>query len=91
LAFFSCAVCLCTQPVLAQSSSDTAQSDRQVVSQKRVENRVPGTYHYESKYEMTKDEKGNYHSTYESQKKEWLCCLDWFSSEEESLAKADQS
>jgi hypothetical protein len=40
---------------------------------------------------MTKDEKGNYHSTYESQKHEWFCCLDWFSSEDEPSTKAGKS
>lgn len=91
VAFLSCVLCLSAQPVLAQSLSDTAQSDRQIVAQQRVEKRVPGTYRYESQYSMTKDGKGNYHSIYESQKKEWFCCLDWFSSEDESPAKADQS
>ena len=91
VAFLGCALFMCTQPVGAESLSDTSQGEVQVVAKKRVEKNIPGTYHYESQYKMTKDEKGNYHSTYESQKNEWFCCLDWFSSEDEPSTKASKS
>jgi len=90
-AILSCLLFMGMQTVWAQSSSDNKQSDSKVVVQKRVEKNIPGTYHYESQYKMTKDEKGNYRSTYESQKHEWFCCLDWFSSEDEPSTKAGKS
>jgi hypothetical protein len=69
----------------------TKRYDSNVVAQKRVETNTPGIYHYESQYEMTKDGKGNYRSTYESQKSEWFCCMDWFSSEDKPSTKAGKS
>jgi len=90
-AIFGCVWFMAAQPVLAQSSDDTKPSDRKVVEQKRVEKNIPGTYHYESQYEMTEDGKGNYHSTYESQKNEWFCCMDWFSSEERESSTTEKS
>ncbi len=84
----SCVLFLGTQTVSAQSSSDAKQNDLKVVAQKRMEKNIPGTYRYKSQYEMTKDGKGNYHSTYESQKNKWFCCMDWFSSGNVSSVKS---
>ncbi len=91
VAILSCLLFMGTQAVWAQSSNDATQNDHKVVAQKRVEKSIPGTYYYQSHYEMTKDGKGNYHSTYESQKNEWFCCRNWFSSEEEASTKSGKS
>jgi hypothetical protein len=40
---------------------------------------------------MSKDAKGNYRATYQSKKQEWLCCFDWFSSEEVPSSKSDNA
>ncbi len=91
IVLLSCVLFVGIQTVSAHSSSNTKKNDIKVVAQKRMEKNLPGTYHYQSQYEMTKDRKGNYHSTYESQKNEWFCCMDWFSSEETSSTKAEKS
>ncbi len=91
LAILSCLLFMVTPTVWAQSSNDATENDRTVVAQERVEKNIPGTYHYQSQYEMTKDGKGNYFSTYESQKNEWFCCRNWFSSEDKSSTKSDKS
>ncbi len=90
-AIISCFLFLGAQTAFAESSSVTKWNGSNVVAQKRVETHAPGIYHYESQYEMTKDGKGNYHSTYESQSTEWFCCLDWFSSEDTPSIKAGKS
>ena len=90
-AILGCVLLLAVPPVLAQSSGDTKPSVGKVVEQKRVEKSVPGTYHYESQYEMTKDGKGNFYSTYESQKNEWFCCMNWFTTDEKKSSKTEQS
>ena len=91
VAILSCMVFMSAQMVLAKPSSVSEHDSPKIMAQTRVEKTVPGTYHYESHYEMSKDEKGNYRSTYQSKKQEWFCCLDWFSSEEAPSTKADES
>ncbi len=90
-ALLSCVLFMGAQTVWAGAPSDSMQSDRQVVEQQRVEKNIPGSYHYQSEYEMTKDEEGTYRSTYESRKNEWFCCLNWFSSKDETSTDSEKS
>ncbi len=90
-AILSCVLLMGTQTVWAQASTDSQHKDIQVVEQQRVEKHIPGSYHYKSQYEMTKDGEGNYRSTYESKKNEWFCCLNWFSSEDEVDTESEKS
>ena len=91
VAILSCMVFMSAPMVLAKPLSVAEPDSPKIVAQTRVEKTVPGTYHYESHYEMSKDQQGNYRSTYQSKKQEWFCCLDWFSSEEAPSTKADES
>ncbi len=86
-----CVVVLSTTIAFAEPAHKSEMDDTQVVAQERVEKNVPGSYHYKSKYEMTTDGNGTYHSTYQSQKKEWFCCLNWFSSEDETSTESEKS
>ncbi len=79
------------QNVWAQPSGDVKADDIQVVGQKQVDQNIPGSYRYQSQYKMTKDTNGTYHSTYESQKTEWFCCMDWFSPKFANSEKAGES
>ena len=89
-AILCCAMFLGSQTIWAQSVSDAKQDDINIVVQKGEEKKIPGSYHYQSRYEMTTDGKGTYRSTYESQKDEWFCCMNWFYSKNETSSKANR-
>ena len=90
-ALLSCVLFIGAQTVWAEGASDPKHGEMQVVEQHRVEENIRGSYHYQSQYEMTKDGEGTYRSTYESQKNEWFCCLNWFSSEDETSTDSEKS
>ncbi len=90
-ALLSCVLFMGAQTVWAETPSESMQSEQQVIEQQRVEKNIPGSYHYHSQYEMTKDGEGTYRSTYESQKNEWFCCLNWFSSDDEASTESEKS
>ena len=85
--FLSCFLLMNMQTALAKPLTDSKHSDSKVVAHKQVKKIIPGTYHYESNYEMTKDGRGNYHSNYKSKKHKWFCCLNWFASKSEPSSK----
>ena len=75
VAIFGCALFMGAQPVLAEVSGISKRGDVQIVEQKRVGQVTPGSDHFQSSYEMTKDENKTYRSTYQSEAKERFCCL----------------
>ncbi|MGD9852735.1 MAG: hypothetical protein AB7T38_15890 [Nitrospirales bacterium] len=87
-AILSCVFFMSALPVFAETLNGTGQEGGKIVEHKQVEKIISGSYHYQSNYEMTKDQKGNYRSTYQSAKKEWLCCFHLFSSEKAVSTKS---
>ncbi|MDR4494256.1 MAG: hypothetical protein AB7P17_04850 [Nitrospirales bacterium] len=88
-AILGCVLFLSAQPGFAESLNGSDREVGAIVEHKQVEKTITGSYHYESNYEMTKDQNGNYHSTYQSEKKEWFCCFHLFSSEKAVSTKSE--
>ncbi len=84
LVFGFTAVGLTASVGVSATLNNTASKEDEVIQEKTINNVVPGTYQYQSDYLMIKDAKGTYRTTYHSRKKEWFCCLSWFSSSEDS-------
>lgn len=87
-AILSCVFFMSALTVAAETLNGSDRKGGKIVEHKQVEKVISGSYHYQSNYEMTKDQKGNYHSTYQSEKKEWFCCFHLFSSEKAVIIKS---
>lgn len=84
LVFGFTVVCVTSSVGVSAPLNDTASQGAKVIQEKRINTVVPGTYQYQSDYLLIKDTQGTYRTTYRSRKKEWFCCLNWFSSPEDS-------
>ena len=80
-AMLVCVLLISTQSGFGETRHNADQEGGTIVEHKQVEKTMAGSYHYQSHYEMTKDRNGNYHSTYQSDKREWFCCFHLFSEE----------
>ncbi len=76
-------LCLNAPLALSEPLSASNHSEEEIIQEKLVNNTELGTLDYQSRYVMTKDKQGTYRTTYQSEKKEWFCCLNWFSSSKE--------
>ena len=89
-AMLNCVFLVGAQSGFAESLHNSGREGVTIVERKQIEKTIAGSYHYQSNYEMTKDQSGNYQSTYQSDKKEWFCCFHLFSSEKAVSIKSDK-